>query len=90
MVRRTNRRTDSAAASIDLVHDDADADAGRKLDCPLLVLWGTKGVVERCFHPLEDWRTVARDVRGCALPAGHYLAEECPDLVAEELERFFG
>jgi haloacetate dehalogenase len=31
---------------------------------------------------------VADDVRGCALPAGHYLPEEVPDLVCEELERF--
>jgi hypothetical protein len=28
-------------------------------------------------------------VRGRALPAGHYLPEEVPDLVVEELERFF-
>jgi hypothetical protein len=32
---------------------------------------------------------VADDVRGSALPAGHYLPEEVPDLVAGELERFF-
>jgi len=32
---------------------------------------------------------VADDVRGRALPAGHYLPEEVPDVLAEELERFF-
>jgi haloacetate dehalogenase len=32
---------------------------------------------------------VADDVRGRALPAGHYLPEEVPELVTEELERFF-
>lgn len=78
-----------AAASIDLVHDDADVAAGRRLTCPLLVLWGKKGVVERCFDPIEDWKTVALDVRGLALPTGHYLAEEAPGETLAELRRFF-
>ena len=43
---------------------------------------------ERCFDPLAEWRRVAEDVRGKALPVGHYLPEEVPDLVADELERF--
>ena len=79
-----------AAATIDLEHDRADRDAGRKLSCPLLVLWGAHGVVERCFRPLEDWGRVATDVRGRALSAGHYLPEEVPGLVAAEFESFFG
>ncbi len=78
-----------AAASIDLEHDRADRDAGRRVRPALLALWGAKGVVERCFQPLDEWRRVADDVRGRALPAGHYLPEEVPDLVVEELERFF-
>ncbi len=40
-----------AAASIDLEHDDADVAAGRKVTCPLLALWGDKGVVNRMFDP---------------------------------------
>lgn len=79
-----------AAATIDLEHDRADREAGRKVACPLLALWGAQGVVERCFKPLEDWGRVATDVRGRALPAGHYLPEEVPDLVAQEFESFFG
>jgi len=78
-----------AAAGIDLEHDRADRDAGRRVRAPLLALWGAHGVVEKCFKPLDEWRRVADDVRGQALPAGHYLPEEVPDLVAEELERFF-
>ena len=78
-----------AAASIDLEHDDADVAAGRRVECPLLVLWGEKGVVNRLFDPLADWRAVAKDVRGWALPCGHYLAEEQPDATREALERFF-
>ncbi len=77
-----------AAASIDLEHDRADREAGRRVRAPLLALWGKHGVVERCFEPLEEWRRVADDVRGRALPAGHYLPEEVPDLVCDELEEF--
>jgi haloacetate dehalogenase len=77
-----------AAAGIDLVHDRADATAGHRLTCPLLVLWGRHGVIERCFSPLEDWAEVATDVRGRALPGGHYLAEELPGETLAELEPF--
>lgn len=77
-----------AAATIDIVHDDADG--GRKLACPLLVLWGRHGVIESCFDALALWRLRASDLRGHALPGGHYLAEEVPSLVADEFLAFFG
>jgi len=78
-----------AAAAIDLEHDTVDRAQGRRVRAPLLALWGAHGIVARCFKPLDEWRRVADDVRGSSLPAGHYLPEEVPDLVCEELERFF-
>ena len=78
-----------AAASIDLVHDRADRDTGRRLELPLLALWGRDGVVARCFDPLAEWRRVATDVRGQALPCGHYVAEEAPDALLAALRPFF-
>jgi haloacetate dehalogenase len=78
-----------AAASIDLEHDRADRTSGRKVAAPLLVLWGANGVIEKCFNALEEWRGVALDARGHSLPAGHYLPEEVPELVVQELEKFF-
>jgi haloacetate dehalogenase len=65
-----------AAASIDLLHDRADR--GRRLPMPLLVLWGAHGRLERAYDMLALWRDYAADVRGHALPAGHFLAEERP------------
>ncbi|MBK7658129.1 MAG: alpha/beta hydrolase [Betaproteobacteria bacterium] len=78
-----------AAATIDLEHDRADRDAGRKVECPLLALWGSRGVIEKCYDALAEWRRVATHVRGKSLPSGHYLPEEVPDLVADEFETFF-
>jgi len=77
-----------AAAGIDLVHDRADRDAGRKMATPTLVLWGRDGVIERCFKPLDEWRRVATDVRGGALPCGHYVAEEAPSALLERVAAF--
>jgi len=68
-----------AAAGIDLEHDRADRDAGFKLAMPLRVYWGAQGVVAKCFDPLGEWRRVASDVDGEALPCGHYIPEEAPD-----------
>ncbi|MCU0884013.1 MAG: alpha/beta hydrolase [Beijerinckiaceae bacterium] len=76
-----------AAATIDIAHDDADG--GRKLEQPLLALWGEHGAVNRCFDVLALWRERAADVRGHTLPGGHYLAEELPDQVADAFLAFF-
>ncbi len=79
-----------AAATIDLEYDRRDRAAGHKLTAPLLVLWGLNGAIERCFHPLKDWREVADEVYGRSLPGGHYLAEELPDQTLDALIEFFG
>lgn len=76
-----------AAATIDIAHDDADA--GRKITCPLLALWAEKGAIEKHFDCLALWRERAEDVRGQTLPGGHYLAEELPEMVTEQLMNFF-
>ena len=78
-----------AAASIDLDHDAADSD--KKIQSPLLVLWGDKGVVGTTYDVLKTWREKSVDgaVRGGGLPCGHYLPEEAPELTLNEFLRFF-
>jgi haloacetate dehalogenase len=76
-----------AAASIDLEHDRADAEA--RIECPLRVLWGERGVVNRMFTPIADWQAKARrSVSGRTTPTGHYIPEEAPDMLAEDLLDF--
>lgn len=77
-----------AAASIDLRHDEEDMH--KKVKCPLLVLWGTKGFVHRTYDVLAVWRERAERVEGNGLNCGHFLPEEAPVQVTEELQRFFG
>lgn len=77
-----------ASAAVDLQHDQTDVNASRKVRCPLLILWGEKGIVGTCFTPLEEWAKVAEDIQGEALPCGHYLAEEQPELLLEKVLPF--
>lgn len=76
-----------AAAGIDLAHDEQDS--GRKIACPLLVLWGAQGFIQRTYDVLAVWRDYAGQVTGRALDCGHFLPEEAPREVSEELFRFF-
>jgi haloacetate dehalogenase len=75
-----------AAAGIDLVHDEADR--GRTIECPLLAIWGANGLVNRLYDVLDVWREYAGDVRGRALPGGHWLPEQLPDETLGELLAF--
>ena len=77
-----------AAAGIDLEHDREDRAAGHMLAMPLLVLWGEEGVVHRCFEPLKEWRNVALQVAGQALPCGHYIAEEAPEALLPHVQPY--
>ncbi|MEO5845178.1 MAG: alpha/beta hydrolase [Caldimonas sp.] len=78
-----------ASASIDLEHDRASRAAGEKVACPMLVLWGTRGVVGRLYEPLVLWRAqCAATVEGEALAAGHFIPEELPGDIATRLRTF--
>lgn len=76
-----------AAASIDLEHDEEDMK--KKIEVPLLVLWGAHGLMEKNYDVLETWRERATDVQGTALDCGHFLPEEAPDDTWAELRKFF-
>ena len=77
-----------ASAGIDLVHDQLDVDEKKFLEQPLLVLWGEQGVVHQCFEPLKEWSKLAKNVQGKALPCGHYVPEEAPELLLHQVQFF--
>ncbi len=76
-----------AAATIDLEHDEADKH--KKVQCPLLVLWGELGPMGSLYDVLETWRDKANNVGGKGLPCGHYPAEEVPEEVTQIFLEFF-
>lgn len=79
---------DYRAAELDAEHDDHDAEAGRRLTMPVLVLWGEQGLHHR-LPALDVWREYADDVRGRALAdCGHFLPEEAPQAIVRELRDF--
>jgi haloacetate dehalogenase len=78
-----------AGAGIDLVHDEEDEARGRRISCPLFVLWGERGQVGPYFeHPLAVWRDYGTTVTGRALPGGHFLPEELPGETYEAIRAF--
>jgi haloacetate dehalogenase len=74
-----------AAATIDLIHDEADKE--HKISCPTLLLWSATSMWAT-YDILEVWRSRAEDVQGMALDCGHFLPEEEPERTAAELIRF--
>ncbi|HEU4945911.1 MAG TPA: alpha/beta hydrolase [Kribbella sp.] len=77
-----------AAATTDC--DDDAADRGvRRITCPVLALWDPSGAVARWYgDPLDIWRQWADDVTGCAVEAGHFMAEEAPAETLRQLVPF--
>jgi len=75
-----------AGATIDLDHDAADLD--HKISCPVHILWGQRGAWPKLYDVLEVWRERASNVTGREMPTGHFIAEEKPDMLLEELNQF--
>ena len=68
-----------------------DLEEARLLQTPLLVLWGKRGVIEKCFDALKEWRAVAGDgvvVEGHSVDSGHYIPEEAPISVVSSVLDF--
>lgn len=79
-----------AGLGIDAAHDAADRAAGRRVACPVQLLWAEHDDLDRLYgDPLAVWRDwVEGELRGRRLPSGHHLAEEIPELLAQELRAF--
>jgi haloacetate dehalogenase len=77
-----------AGATFDFQLDEAER-GSRRLRCPVLVLWGLQGVLEKLYDVLGIWRDWADDLQGRGIDCGHYLAEEAPDETYAELRGFF-
>jgi haloacetate dehalogenase len=78
-----------AGATYDRLVDETDMKAGRKIACPVQILWGGKGAVGAWYDVVAVWRAWADDVRGQAIDCGHFIPEEKPAEALAALRGFF-
>jgi haloacetate dehalogenase len=81
-----------AAAGIDVAHNRADREAGKRIGCPVLALWSADGPLDGWYPegPLALWRQWADDVSGQPVEGGHFFPEAAPGRTVELLRAFFG
>ena len=80
-----------ASATLDLDEARQDLKDGRLIRCPLLVLWGKHGVIEKCFEPLKEWSAVTAQgvtVKARSVESGHYIPEEASGDVVAAVREF--
>ena len=78
-----------SGARYDLRLDRADRANGKKISCPLHVLWGAARQPNRRGRFLATWHRWAEQVSGDGLPCGHFLPEELPAETEAALLQFF-
>ncbi|HTA44512.1 MAG TPA: alpha/beta hydrolase [Bryobacteraceae bacterium] len=81
-----------ASASVDLKIDDADLKAGKRIQCPVRVLWAANGAMGRLYDVLGIWKSEGVDegakITGKGLPGNHSLQESAPKETLAELQTF--
>jgi haloacetate dehalogenase len=80
-----------AGATFDSDLDAADREAGRTINCPVHALWGdrrSQAANDAVLATWRRWTAPDQPVTGRAMPCGHFIPEERPDLCLEELRAF--
>ena len=75
-----------AALSIDFDLDAADLD--RRLACPALILYGESGAMAKFYDVPATWKDRLSDMRGAAMPGGHFFVDAAPKATIEALQSF--
>ncbi|KAL4774492.1 Alpha/Beta hydrolase protein [Aspergillus nidulans var. acristatus] len=86
-----------AGAYFDRVYDEEDLEKGNKIQVPVLAVWGEEGgftgpkkseAKKEQEGPLEVWQRYCVDLRGKGLNCGHFIPEEDPQALADEILQF--
>jgi haloacetate dehalogenase len=75
-----------AAGTIDLALDRADL--GRTVECPSLVLSGSKGLMHALFDMRAVWQPRLARLQSADLPGGHFFVDQFPRETAQVLRAF--
>ena len=82
-----------AGATFDADLDDLDRAAGTTIACPVHALWGDRRNEVANQEFLATWRrwtAAEQPVTGRPLPCGHFIPEELPGVLVDELVAFLG
>ena len=82
-----------AGATFDADLDDLDRAAGTTIGCPVHALWGDRRSEVANQEFLATWRrwtAAEQPVTGRPLPCGHFIPEELPGVLVDELIAFLG
>jgi len=61
----------------------------RTIEDAIHCVWGASGGMDRLFDVIAMWRVCAPKITGCAFQeCGHYIPEERPELLAQEIHAF--
>jgi haloacetate dehalogenase len=75
-----------AAATVDFALDEADA--GRRVTCPSLAVWGADGLMHRLFDLKAEWAARCENLETATLPGGHFFVDQHPQATADVLMGF--
>ena len=75
-----------AGITVDLADDTADIE--KKVTCPTLAFWGSKGLMHKLWNIEEKWRERCASVQAASLPGGHFFVEQFPEDTAGRLLDF--
>ena len=73
---RSEHRTDQML-------DQADRDAGTRIQCPVHVVWATDGSLVEIADPLAVWEPWCTRLTGGPIESGHFIPEENPAALVE-------
>lgn len=81
-----------AGLGIDREHDDTDRRTGRRIVCPVQVLWATHDDMADLYGDVPSvWRPwAAGRLEGSPIDSGHHMAEEAPESLVTALLAFWG
>ena len=77
-----------ASATIDLEHDKKDRN--KKLNIPIQILWGKRGVIGKQFNSIKIWQKYSnKKISGKEINSGHFIPEQNPKETINQLKNFF-
>jgi haloacetate dehalogenase len=69
---------------VDLALDLDDREAGRRIVCPVKLVWASGGSLVEVADPLAVWGPWCADLVGAEIESGHFIPEENPAALIEQ------